>query len=76
MCVCMCVCACVCMRECMHASQEKHSANAESVYAMESIRIAIKAVHERTSVTLQNGRPLTYVVGHFLVRSHTVHSPI
>ena len=57
-------------------AQEKHSANAESVYAMESIRIAIKAVHERTSVTLQNGRPLTYVVGHFLVRSHTVHPPI
>ena len=35
-----------------YGSQEKHSANAESVYAMESIRIAIKALHKRTSVTL------------------------
>ena len=37
----------------MHTnSQEKHNAIMESVYAMESIHIAIKAVHKRTSVTL------------------------
>ena len=57
-------------------TQEKHSAITESIYAMDSIRIAIKAVHKRTSVTLQNGWPLTYVVGHFLVCFHAIHLPL
>ena len=35
-------------------SQEKHSAIMESVYAMESIRIAITVVHKQTYVILQN----------------------
>ena len=39
----------------LQPTQEKHSAITESVYAMESILIAIKAEHKRTAVTLQNG---------------------